>query len=262
MVEKMPSLSRVNLLAKVGTVLAMFVLAVPVPSFAEEKPTTPPATTKPKKAEKGHKISAARETAILDFVKTNHAELIPLLEGIKEKAPAEYAAAMIDLDRTLTRLEKIKDAMPARYEAQLVDWKMTSRIRLLTARLAFSNDPDAVETELRAAVRERLEKRLTAQRAEREQALHRVEKLNSSINDLSTNMDSLIDKEVTQLKAARPALQAKVPKKAKPSAAVETPEAKLGEKPETKPEVKPEAKLEAKPDAKLEAKPETNGEKK
>lgn len=262
MVWKISGSSVINLRAKMGTVLAAFVFAAAGPSFAEEKTTTPPAAVKPKKAEKaakGPKISATRETAILDFVKTNHAELIPLLEGIKEKAPAEYSAAMIDLDRTLTRLEKIKDNMPARYEAQLVDWKMTSRIRLLTARLAFSNDPAAVETELRTAVRERLEKRLAAQQAEREQVLQRIEKLNSSINDLSTNMDSLIDKEVTQLKAARPALQAKVPKKAKPSATVEPPVAKSAEEPDAKLEIKPEAKF---PEAKLQVKPESNGEKK
>lgn len=193
-------------------------------SFAEEKPQSPEPKSKPpqtkveplKKA--GSKMSPDREQAVKEFATRNHPELVPLLENLKSAAPSEYAAAIADLNRTVDRLEKVKDKSPARYEIQLEDWRLTSRIRLLAARLSVAKDPQSADAELRAAVSERFELRLATRRADLEQLKTRVAKLSASIEELSSKKDETIEKELTQLKATRPAAKPTV-KKAKVPAA-------------------------------------------
>lgn len=166
------------------------------------------------------RISPEREAAIREFVKNNHAELMPLLEGLKDVAPAEYNLALTDLEKTVDRLEKIKAKTPARYDAQLADWKLTSRIRLLAARVVVQKNSASAESDLRAAVVERFETRLANQRAEAEQLQKRLDKLNAAIAQSTSKKDELIENEIKQLKAPRPAVNAADAKKAKqPSAA-------------------------------------------
>lgn len=166
------------------------------------------------------RISPERETAIREFVKNNHAELMPLLEGLKDVAPAEYTSALTDLEKTVDRLEKVKAKTPARYDAQLADWKLTSRIRLLAARVVVQKNSASAESDLRAAVVERFETRLANQRTEAEQLQKRLDKLNATIAESTSKKDELIENEIKQLKAPKPAVNAADVKKAKqPSAA-------------------------------------------
>lgn len=165
-------------------------------------------------------IPPEREVAVLAFAAENHPELASLLEGLKRNAPKEYQAALTDLNRAVERLEKVKEKSPDRLESDLADWKMTSRIRLLAARLTMSPDP-AVEAELRAALRARLETRLAAQRAERDRMQVRVAKLDQQIEEMASKADEIVEKQFVDLKKtlpARPAAKAK-PKKTAPEAA-------------------------------------------
>ncbi|HEY4260594.1 MAG TPA: hypothetical protein VGM98_10545 [Schlesneria sp.] len=160
-------------------------------------------------------VTPEREAAAIVFAQQNHPELASLLEGLKRNAPKEYQAALVELDRAVDQLAKIKGKSPERYEIELAEWKMTSRIRLLAARLSMYSDP-TVETELRNALRERLEFRIAAQRTERDRMQGRVNKLDSQIEEMTSKADSIVEKQFADLRktmpAAKPAAKAK-PKK-------------------------------------------------
>ena len=98
------------------------------------------------------------------------------------------------------------------------DWKISSRIRLLAARLAMSEDP-TVEAELRAALRERLELRLGTQRAERDRLQSRVTRLDQQIEDMTSRADATIEKQLMDLRKTLPAARTPVKPKAKRPAA-------------------------------------------
>ena len=165
-------------------------------------------------------ITPERETAALAFARANHAELAALLEGLKRNAPGEYQAALVDLDRAVERLTKVRERSPERHLFELAEWKITSRIRLLAARLTMSSDP-TVEAELRAALRERLELRLSAQRAERDRLQIRVSKLDQQIEEMASKADATVEKQFVELRktlpAARPTAKTKSKKPATPA---------------------------------------------
>ena len=172
-----------------------------------EKPRTPVVT-----------ISPEREAAAILFARENHSELAALLDGLKRNAPREYQAALADLDRTVERIGKLKEKSPDRYQVEIADWKISSRIRLLAARLAMSEDP-TVEAELRAALRERLELRLGTQRAERDRLQSRVTRLDQQIEDMTSRADATIEKQLTDLRKTLPAARTPAKPKAKRPAA-------------------------------------------
>lgn len=180
---------------------------------AAEKPATK------KAAATAVPISPEREAAAIEFAQQNHSELVSLLQNLKQSAPKEYQAALADLDRTADRLSKLKDKSPDKYEPQLTDWKLTSRARLLAARLAMSDDP-AVETELRSTLRERLELRLGVQRAERDRLQKRVEKLDQVIDEMSAKMDAQVEKQFSELHKTLPAPKTAAKKVKRPASAV------------------------------------------
>lgn len=188
-------------------------------SVKTAKPAASDKTT-PKKSAAAGPIAAEREAAAIEFAQQNHPELVSLLQNLKQSAPKEYQAALVDLDRTFDRLSKLKEKSPDRYESQLSDWKMTSRVRLLAARLAVSNDP-SVESELRAILRQRLEARLAAQRADRDRLQKRVEKLDQAIDEMASKMDAQVEKQFAELHKAPPAPKTTAKSKTKkPSTAV------------------------------------------
>lgn len=160
-------------------------------------------------------ITPEREAAAVAFARGNHPELAALLDGLKRNAPREYHAALVDLDRAVERIGKIKEKSPDRHQLELSEWKITSRIRLLAARLSMSSDP-IVETELRTALRERLELRLSAQRAERDRFQSRVTRLDQQIEEMSSRADATVEKQFVELRktlpAARPSAKTKTKK--------------------------------------------------
>jgi hypothetical protein len=164
-------------------------------------------------------MSPDREAAVVLFAHENHAELAALLDGLKRNAPREYQAALVDLDRAVERLSKIREKSTERHAVELAEWKITSRIRLLAARLTMSADP-TVEAELRAALRERLQLRLSAQRAERDRLQVRVTRLDQQIEEMTSKENAIVEKQFVELQKSlpvpRPAAKTKPKKPATP----------------------------------------------
>jgi hypothetical protein len=217
----------------------LFWLAVPVMAIATsflsvssgraDDKTDKATKERPRAAAKVEKVAAKppvvvvtpeREVAAIAFAQENHPELASLLEGLKRNAFKEYQAAMIELDRAVDRLAKLKEKSPERYEFELAEWKMTSRIRLLAARLSMYSDP-TVETDLRNALRERLEFRIATQRTERDRLQGRV--------SMTSKADSIVEKQFVDLRKTLPAT--KPAAKAKPKKTTANPVDAKGEKP-------------------------------
>ena len=159
------------------------------------------------------KISAEREAAAIAFAVQNHPELATLLTNLKQNNPTEYHAAVVELDRIVERLAAMKQKNSQQHDSELVHWKLDSRIRLLAARLTMSDNP-ALEAELKAAVREKVELTLAERKAERERLQKRVEKLDQTIDELSTKLDDVAEKEFAAVK--RTAQSSKPTTKVKP----------------------------------------------
>jgi hypothetical protein len=167
------------------------------------------------------KITPEREAAAIAFAGQNHPELATLLTNLKQNNPTEYRAAVADLDRIVERLASLKQKNVQQHDSELVHWKMDSRIRLLAARLTMSDNP-ALEAELKAAVRERVELTLAERRAERERLQKRVEKLDQTIGELSTKLDDVAEKELAAVKRSvqsnRPTAKSKLVRKGEENA--------------------------------------------
>ena len=158
--------------------------------------------------------------AAVAFAVAHHPELVPLLERLRTEAPAEFAAAVADLDRTRERLAKLRDRHPERHEAALGEWKLSSRIRLVLARLATNPSAES-EEELRQLVGQRAEARLAPLRAERERITARLEKIAAQLEAFDRDPEAAVaaEFEAVRAKAARPTsrLKPRSPKPESPS---------------------------------------------
>jgi hypothetical protein len=158
-------------------------------------------------------------TAAVAFAVAHHPELVPLLDRLRKEAPAEFAAAVADLDRTRERLAKLRDRQPERHEAALAEWKLSSRIRLSLARLATNPSAES-EQELQQLVRQRAEARLAPLRAERERITARLEKITAQLEAFDRDPEAAVaaEFEAVRAKAARPTPRPK-PRSPKPEPA-------------------------------------------
>jgi hypothetical protein len=173
----------------------------------------------PVRAAEPGQVAADPTTAAVAFAVAHHPELVPLLERLREDAPAEFAAAVADLDRTRERLAKLRDRHPERHEAALAEWKLSSRIRLVLARLATNPSAES-EQELRQLVRQRAEARLAPLRAEQERITARLEKISAQLEAFDRDPEAAVaaEFEAVRAKAAKPTPRPK-PRSPKPEPA-------------------------------------------
>ncbi|MDB4533460.1 hypothetical protein N9242_01210 [Vicingaceae bacterium] len=136
-------------------------------------------------------IDREREEQLLKFVRTHHAELIPLLKSLKKRKPANYQRTLADLRRSVTKIVNLKTRDSDRYETELVAWQLRSRVELLTAQLAV-RDSVRIRKQLRETLLEQAKlrrKQLTAEKERLEKRLAVVE------NQLSRD-DGDVEKEI------------------------------------------------------------------
>jgi hypothetical protein len=190
-------------------------------------------------------LDKATEAAALGFARTHHAELASLLEQLKKSAPSEYQAAITDLERSRERLERTRERMPGRYDLELAEWKLSSRIRLLAARMSMGDD-SPLDDELRSALRERAEIRLQLLEEERERTAKRLERLDEQIADQRSKADDVVNRELAAIRRSMATNAAKAARAAKSQG---VPAAK----PAVKPDVRTKSGAPVKSDAKAPA---------
>jgi hypothetical protein len=190
--------------------------------------------------------TAEGEQQALGFARSQHPELLPLLERLRADNPNEYRKALTDLHRAEQKLHRMADQNPERYALSLALWNVQSRINLLAARMVREAD-GAHDENLKSLLAERRRLRIELLQFDRTRAAERVANLDVQLNQLQQDPDGDIEKELSKLKqtAAHQARTAKmIREKAK---------ARLAPNPKQKPKVKdkPKDKSETgtKPDA-------------
>ncbi|MEX2187445.1 MAG: hypothetical protein WD875_11645 [Pirellulales bacterium] len=155
-----------------------------------------------------------REAAALAFVREHHAEVADLLENLRKTRPEQYRRAARELFRASERVAQWKDRDPARYQLELQTWKINSRIQLLLARSTMSPDID-VDAEIKSLLGRRIDVRLELRRHERELAAKRLADIDSDIDRLASQKETMVDRQLTQMRQGVKANRQKI----KPAAA-------------------------------------------
>src|SRR5436305_1545128 len=102
---------------------------------AAGQPATAEGGAGPTKAVGASFLTADEEQQALGFARSQHPELVPLLERLREDDPNEYRKALTDLYRAQQKLHRMADQNPERHSLSLALWNVQSRINLLTARM-------------------------------------------------------------------------------------------------------------------------------
>lgn len=156
-----------------------------------------------------------------EFAATHHPELGELLGRLESYDEPSFVEAIQELLRTMDRLEKLSEKNTERGRVELEDWKLTSRIRLLAARLAMADalpvenleaSSRTIKQEIRELLIERAELRKSSLTAERLRLQDRLEKVNRQLSELSERERQNIERELDRLEAN--ASQAKTRQKA------------------------------------------------
>lgn len=140
----------------------------------------------------------ADENAARAFAKDHHPELAALLEQLQQSAPEEYAAAIAELESSRQHVEGLKRRQPGDYELGLDEWKVMSRIRLRLARMAETANPREDE-ELRALVKQLLDVRQRALRAEREFVMRRFDRITAALVEYERDPAAAEERELHSL---------------------------------------------------------------
>ena len=99
----------------------LIIALMAVPSWGQKDADKPSAKDKDKKAKRvvRDKRNFRDEDTLLEFVKENHKELVPMLSWLKEERPQEYRKAVASIGKSATRISQMKRRNPDRYETEL-----------------------------------------------------------------------------------------------------------------------------------------------
>ena len=197
------------------TIIAMCSILLPTVTRADgksaknrsEKTTEKRAATSEKRnAEKAVLLTAAQQKFALDFATQHHPELARLIQQLRDSNPRQFASAVRDLFRSADRLERLRihDARSNgnRYRISLDLWKLDSRIRLMAARSAMTNDPSR-DAKLKELLRQRGQKRVELYTLERDRLQLRLDRLEELIKSTEErSKDEFIEKEFARLKGS------------------------------------------------------------
>jgi hypothetical protein len=149
-----------------------------------------------------------REAAALSFVKQHHSELGELLTQLKANNRPEYRRAINELFLASERLAAYKDRDPLKYELDLRAWKIDSRVRLLAARLAMTEN-DLLQAELKELLLEKVDIQLEQQLLDRQRLAARLERLDATIdrlrNQRQDEAQKALAKVMQEVQKSRPA---------------------------------------------------------
>ncbi|MBA4029361.1 MAG: hypothetical protein C0478_00330 [Planctomyces sp.] len=160
------------------------------------------------------------------FATQHHPELGDLLVRLEKYDAAAFADAIDDVHKAMLRIERLGEKSAERGRVELEDWKLTSRIRLLAARLAMSDalssqDPasqdnasegdsaKSIKEEIRVLLVERAELRKSSLTAERERLTERLAKVNKQLGELNERERQTIERELARIEANATQMSAK-----------------------------------------------------
>jgi hypothetical protein len=150
------------------------------------------------RAEPAITLTSEREEAALAFIRAHHPELLEVLDQLKAGSPKRYKAVVLDLFRSSERLRAMREMDPNRYELALKAWKVRSRIHLLAARAALSND-ESLRLELRRAFEEQADIRRAQLQYDRDLLSERLKKADAALGKLDEERAAQIERQYNSL---------------------------------------------------------------
>jgi hypothetical protein len=192
--------------------LSIIALLFALPLFADGDGTSRKIAQAGKPMPKAAAQPEVNEGDVLEFVREHHEELADLLDQLKASRPKEYQKAVRDLSRVRERLRLMKTTDDQRYQLELSIWKTETKIQLLAARLSMGDKSEARD-QLRQALNEQIDLRLSLLKHEREVAQERVSRLDAQIEKLDKERSQVIDKQLQNLTKAADAKPAEKPVK-------------------------------------------------
>lgn len=151
----------------------------------------PPAKTRPA-------LTSEQRSEAIRFAKVHHPELAELLSHLANRNEKEYVRAIRQLYITSDRLTRLEAREPARHALQLEQWKVDSRLRLLTARLAMGED-DSLRERIRELVEQRVENQRLQYEHERESLTKRLARIEAGIERIESGRESYVDRETKRI---------------------------------------------------------------
>lgn len=171
---------------RLAIIFAVLLAAVVVrPATAQEKP-------------KKSAVTPAQETAAREFAQEHHPELAEILERLESSDRPSYEKAVRDIAATSERMSKLREADAERYELAVHNWTLDSRVRLLTARLTMSDDPE-LRGRLKELLHERQDGRLALLKLDRQRTTAKLEKLEAQIEELERDGDAAVDRDLARI---------------------------------------------------------------
>jgi len=143
-------------------------------------------------------LPAESEEAARQFAADHHPELATLLDQLEKTAPAEFAAAVRDLDGARRHVESLKALQPIDHQLGLAEWKLMSRIRLRLAKMTSADDPTRDE-QLRTMVTQLVEIRQQALRSEREFVMRRFDRITAALVEYERDPAGAVEQELESL---------------------------------------------------------------
>jgi hypothetical protein len=169
---------------------------------------TPRAPARSTASDRQPAFTPEREAAALSFVKQHHSELGELLTQLRANNRPEYRRAINELFLASERLAAYKDRDPLKYELDLRAWKIDSRVRLLAARLAMTEN-DLLQAELKDLLLEKVDIQLEQQLLDRQRVAARLERLDTTIDRLRNQREDeaqkALAKVMQEVQKSRPA---------------------------------------------------------
>lgn len=144
------------------------------------------------------KLTTDQEQSALRFARKHHPELAQLLEQLQKKSATGFSRGIREVHLSAQRLERFREKQPARFELELQSWKLSSEIRLLTAKWVMSQDP-ALEKQIQELLRERQQTQLERLRSDRERLLKRLQELDREIRNGTEEFDAQLAAEWDRL---------------------------------------------------------------
>lgn len=179
------------------TAVCLLILALPL--LAQDASAPRAGNKNAAKEDRQPGFTPEREAAALSFVRQHHPELGDLLAQLKPGNRREYQRAINELFFASEKLTQTQERDPLKYDLDLQAWKIDSRIRLLAARIAMS-DNDLLEAELKELLVEKVDVQLALQLLERERVSSRLEKLDATIERLRKQRENEAQKSLSKIR--------------------------------------------------------------
>ena len=185
---------------RVAVVLPMLCL-MPLMAQDEQRRQNVGQQNKRQPTESGRNAASAGTpdaTTVMRFAEEHHPELGKLLRQLKQAESPEFERAIRELSQQVARIERLRERAPTRFQTELEAWKVDSKIKLLVARWAMSQDP-ALERQIRALLKRRQTARIQNLTKEKERLQQRLKLVNEQIAELKTEPAVRVDSEFTRL---------------------------------------------------------------